>query len=79
MKLIVVVENLAVILCVVASLEVSVFASEANFHFIFSAFALSSLTLTVVLFIKKQFAQMRLQLFFVVMNLFALVKLAIVQ
>jgi len=75
MKPIDMLENVAVILCMAATIQVSFFAQDANFYIVFSLFTVSSLILATILYIKKCFAQVRLQSFFILMNAFALIKL----
>jgi len=74
MKTIDVVENLAVALAILASCMISFFAKDANFVVVFSMFLVSALALAVTSTIKNQWAIMRLQTFFVLVNTFALVK-----
>jgi len=74
MKKIDIIENVAVATCVAASCLISFYAKEVNFPLVFSLFLVSAATLTITTTIKKQWAIMRLQAFFVLINAFALVK-----
>jgi len=69
------IEDLAVVICVSASVMVSFFAAETNFAILFSLFLVSALILSVTTYLKKNFPIMRLQMFFVLINTFALTKI----
>jgi len=69
-----IVENIAVVTTVAASCMISFFAKDANFALVFSLFLISAAALVITTSIKKQWAIMRLQAFFVAINTFALLK-----
>ena len=67
-------ENVATILAMVGTCLISFFAKDSNFALVFGIFLISAVILSYTMFIKKEYAIMRLQLFFVMMNSFALIK-----
>ena len=67
-------ENISIVTCIAASITVSFYASEANFKIVFALFLISAAILAVTMYIKKQTEVFRLQVFFVIMNSFALAK-----
>jgi len=69
-----IIENVAVVICVAASVMISIYAKDANFVLVFSLFSVSALILAVTTYLKKDYAICLLQVFFVAVNTFALVK-----
>jgi presenilin-like A22 family membrane protease len=69
-----VIENVAVAACIVASVIVSLYAKDSNFVLVFSLFAASALVLAATSYKKQDWAIMRLQIFFVAANSYALAK-----
>ena len=67
-------ENFATILAIVGTCLVSFYAKDSNFMVVFGVFLVSSLILSYTMYMKEEYAIMRLQLFFVVMNSVALIK-----
>ncbi|MDX8383281.1 MAG: hypothetical protein R8M45_04310 [Ghiorsea sp.] len=68
------IENVATVLCMLATIDISFFAATANFMLVFSLFLASSLILAVTTYLSANYSIMRLQIFFIAMNSIALVK-----
>jgi len=68
-------ENIAVGCTIILSSMIAFYADNTPFIVVFPLFVAASIVLAYTTYIKQQYAIMRLQLFFILINTFAFIKL----